>query len=428
MKKPVHREIRKAANVITLRASGTLRNTGLATLVAVVLVACGSSEAPSQTGGPPGTGGSGGSTGGIGGTGGATGGSGGATGGSGGATGGSGGATGGSDGATGGSGGATGGGGGATGGMSGAGGSAGKADGGTTGGAAGSTGGASGAAGSGGTSGTAGSGGAAGIDGGGGAPGCGTGSGSWPAANPAQQGPYMAVTENNVGPNSAYTMFRPQTLGQAGLKHPVITWGNGTGTMPSTYRTMLTHYASHGFVVIASNSTNVAQGTPPPMLDGVTWVLEQAAVSTSPLYNCIDAAKIGATGHSQGALATTSAGSDARIATIAPIQGSRANTGLHGPAAFFCGGMDTTLPCSGHMSAFNSVTQYPVMLANQLTATHTNWIGGLGSTLNPYAVATTGWFRVHLMGDTALRPMFYGASCTLCQDSATWQIQRKMMD
>jgi hypothetical protein len=48
--------------------------------------------------------------------------------------------------------------------------------------------------------------------------------------------------------------------------------------------------------------------------------------------------------------------------------------------------------------------------------------------LNPYAVATTGWFRVHLMGDTALRPMFYGASCTLCQDSATWQIQRKMMD
>ena len=422
MKKLVHREIRKAANVVTLPAPGTLRNAGLATLVALVLGACGSSEAPSPTGGPPGTGGSGGSTGGIGGA------TGGATGGAGGATGGTGGVTGGTGGATGGTGGVTGGTGGAAGGMSGAGGSAGKADGGTTGGAAGSTGGASGAAGSGGTSGTAGSSGTAGTDGGGGSPGCGTGSGSWPAANPAQQGPYMAVTENNVGPNSAYTMFRPQTLGQAGLKHPVITWGNGTGTMPSTYRTMLTHYASHGFVVIASNSTNVAQGTPPPMLDGVTWVLEQAAVSTSPLYNCIDAAKIGATGHSQGALATTSAGSDARIATIAPLEGSRANSGLHGPAAFFCGGMDTTLPCSGHMSAFNSVTQYPVMLANQLAATHTNWIGGLGSTLNPFAVATTGWFRVHLMGDTALRPMFYGASCTLCQDSATWQIQRKMMD
>jgi hypothetical protein len=88
--------------------------------------------------------------------------------------------------------------------------------------------------------------------------------------------------------------------------------------------------------------------------------------------------------------------------------------------------MDTTLPCSGHTSAFNGVTGYPAMLANQLNATHTNWIGG-GAT-NPFAVATTGWFRVHLMGDTALRSMFYGASCTLCQDTATWEIQRKMMD
>jgi hypothetical protein len=35
--------------------------------------------------------------------------------------------------------------------------------------------------------------------------------------------------------------------------------------------------------------------------------------------------------------------------------------------------------------------------------------------------------RVHLMGDTALRGRFYGASCTLCQDAA-WQVMRKMMD
>jgi serine/threonine protein kinase len=33
----------------------------------------------------------------------------------------------------------------------------------------------------------------------------------------------------------------------------------------------------------------------------------------------------------------------------------------------------------------------------------------------------------HLMGDTALRGRFYGASCTLCQDTA-WQVMRKMMD
>ncbi len=27
------------------------------------------------------------------------------------------------------------------------------------------------------------------------------------------------------------------------------------------------------------------------------------------------------------------------------------------------------------------------------------------------------WFRVHLMGDTANRKYFYGASCTLCTDT-----------
>ena len=46
---------------------------------------------------------------------------------------------------------------------------------------------------------------------------------------------------------------------------------------------------------------------------------------------------------------------------------------------------------------------------------------------NPYYVITTAWFRVHLMNDTALRPMFYG-ECSICKDTATWVTMRKMMD
>ena len=101
---------------------------------------------------------------------------------------------------------------------------------------------------------------------------------------------------------------------------------------------------------------------------------------------------------------------------------------MHGPAAFFCGGQDTTVACSGTKTAFDGVTNQPVMYANQLAASHTNWMMGSGSTLNPFMIATTGWMRVHLMDDTALRPMFYGATCALCQDTATWDIARKMMD
>jgi hypothetical protein len=233
----------------------------------------------------------------------------------------------------------------------------------------------------------------------------------------------MTVTENNVGPMMAFTMFRPKDLTQ---KHPVITWGNGTGTTPPTYRGLLTLYASHGFIVIASNSMNVGQGTPPPMLDGVTWVLEQDTTMGSALFGHVDRDRIGATGHSQGAFAASSAGSDARIKTIAPIETLGARGTLHGPALGLCGEMDTTVPCSGNLSSFMRISNQPVMYAELKGADHTNWIFSANGT-NPFWVITNAWFRVHLMNDTALRPMFYG-ECTLCKDTATWTTMRKMMD
>jgi hypothetical protein len=247
--------------------------------------------------------------------------------------------------------------------------------------------------------------------------------GTWPAADPAKMGPFATVTETMVGPNMAYTMYRPKDLTQ---RHPVITWGNGTGTTPPTYGRMLSLYASHGFIVIASNSMNVGQGMPPPMLDGVTWVLEQDTTAGTPLFGHVDRDRIGATGHSQGAIASTSAGADERIKTIAPIEILSRARSLHGPALALCGGMDTTLPCAQNLSAFNAVTNQPVMYAELKAADHTNWIFSAGG-FNPFWVITTAWFRVHLMNDTALRPMFYG-DCSICKDTATWTTMRKMMD
>jgi hypothetical protein len=162
------------------------------------------------------------------------------------------------------------------------------------------------------------------------------------------------------------------------------------------------------------------------MLDGVTWVLAQNEDSQSALYQHVDADNIGATGHSQGAFATSTAGADERITTTAPIQGARAGT-LHGPALLLCGGMDTIVPCSGSESAFGRISTVPVMYANLLAADHVMWIGGRGGSQSPYYEVITAWMRVHLMNDTALRPMFYGADCELCGDSA-WDIMQKMMD
>ena len=261
--------------------------------------------------------------------------------------------------------------------------------------------------------------------------------GAWPAADPAVAGPFATVTENNVGPAAgvgddggapvAFTMFRPKDLSEGGLCHPVITWGNGTGSNPSLYKVLLNHFASHGFVVIASDSPNVGQGSPAPMVVGVTWVLQQNEDPTSELYQKIDTAHIGATGHSQGAFATTTAGADSHITTIAPLCGASAQRNLHGPAWLFCGGMDTTVPCSTVQNAFNAISNVPIMQASYLSVDHASWITFRGTKPGPVEVAVTAWMRVQLMGDTSLRSWFYGASCKLCTDSG-WQVTQKMMD
>jgi len=261
--------------------------------------------------------------------------------------------------------------------------------------------------------------------------------GAWPAADPTVAGPFATMMESNVGPAAgvgadggpavAFTMFRPKDLGQGGLCHPVVTWGNGTGANPTLYKVLLNQLASHGFVVIASDSPNVSMGDPPPMVAGVTWVLAQNDDPTSELYQRIDTTHVGATGHSQGGFATTTAGGDSHITTIAALCGASNQRNLHGPAMLYCGGMDTTVPCSTIQNTFNSISNQPVMLAEFLAADHASWVTFRGTTPSPVEAAVTAWMRVHLMGDTALRSWFYGPSCKLCTDTA-WSVMQKMMD
>jgi predicted dienelactone hydrolase len=250
-------------------------------------------------------------------------------------------------------------------------------------------------------------------------------------------GPFETVTEENVGPAVgegedgaepvAFTLFRPADLSEAGVCHPVVTWGNGTGSSPDLYGVLLKHLASHGFVVIASDSPNVAQGEPPPMVAGVSWVIAQNADPASPMYGRIDTAHVGATGHSQGGFATTTAAGDSQITTMAPLCGAGRQRNLHGPAFLFCGGEDTVVTCDGIRDSFDGITAQPAMFANYLSADHANWVTFRGTTLSPVEVAVTAWMRVQLMGDTALRSWFYGPDCKLCTDPA-WEVAQQGMD
>jgi hypothetical protein len=300
-------------------------------------------------------------------------------------------------------------------------------------------------------------------------------------ADPGKRGPFTVSTENNVGPGGAFTLVRPNELGQGGITlHPVITWGNGTGTMPSTYSFLLTHLASHGFVVIASNNTNVGSGQ--EMLQGVDWVLQQNMDASSKLYQKIDPAQIGATGHSQGGLGTLAAGADPRIKATAPIEGAIGfggfgGSGLHGPILLLAGGMDTTIQPDGVRSYYNGVSDVPAALGILLNASHESWImdgivsgisglGGLGGFTagggatgggfiggltggatgggfigggfiggggaggggmqGGFVRAVTAWMRLFLMNDQTLKPLFAGSGCGYCTDSE-WTYESKKL-
>lgn len=260
--------------------------------------------------------------------------------------------------------------------------------------------------------------------------------GPWESADPSVAGPFTVAIEEEVGPEAGdpeedgtvprFTLFRPEDMDQSGLCHPVITWGNGTGATPTMYGSLLRHFASHGLVVVGSNSTNVSRGDPRPMNVGVTWVIEQNEDPSSALYQRIDTTHIGATGHSQGAMATSQASADERIITSVPIEGAMVQRNLHGPAMLFCGGLDDLVGCDGARSAFDAVDALPAMYANFLSADHGSWLS-FGNTRSEVETAITAWMRVHLMGDDSLRSWFYGPSCTLCEDSG-WEIDRKNMD
>ena len=123
-----------------------------------------------------------------------------------------------------------------------------------------------------------------------------------------------------------YVVFYPTSSSAEGVKHPVITWGNGTGAAPDQYSVLLTHLASWGFVVIASTSPST--GTGQEMLAGEDYLVAAGAESDSVFFGAIDVDHVGAVGHSQGAdgaaqalLAADAPGSTHRfITTLVPIE------------------------------------------------------------------------------------------------------------
>lgn len=241
----------------------------------------------------------------------------------------------------------------------------------------------------------------------------GGGGGSDPASEYANRGPQATITESA---GASCTVYRPSTLTS---NHPVILWGNGTGSRPSSYRSGLSHWASYGFVVVAANTSNA--GTGAAMLNCLD------AISQSNISAYLNLSKVGTSGHSQGGGGAIMAGQDSRVDTAAPMQPytvglghqSSSQSNQNGPMLLMSGGADSIASERLNQAPVFRRANEPVFWASRDGATHFDVSGDFGN----YAGISTAWFLYQLSGDQDAGELFYGA-CEMCSASG-WTMQLK---
>lgn len=237
-----------------------------------------------------------------------------------------------------------------------------------------------------------------------------------------QDGPF-ATTSAMEGPDC--TVFRPDPLGEGGLRHPVVVWANGTAGPTGVYAPALRYWASHGFVVAAANTVN-GQGDGEEVIACLDYVLDEDGRSGSPYEGMIDREHIGASGHSQGGGGCLMVGRDPRITATAPLQPyiamgfggfDRASIDRqNGPMLLLSGDEDTVAVPEMHQRPVYDETNVPVLWAS-LAGPDGNHVGTALAGLTTFREVMLAWWRVQLMGDADLRDMFYAPACELCGDS-----------
>ncbi|WP_437554891.1 alpha/beta hydrolase [Sorangium sp. So ce367] len=252
-------------------------------------------------------------------------------------------------------------------------------------------------------------------DGGAGAGGAG-GSALPPITDYSVKGPFATTVERNVGPNGAYTVFRPEPLGADGFLHAPIVFGPGIGQQVSVHTNMLTNFASHGFVVVGCPVLSGGPGDAgnlKKMEDGLNWILEQNDAPgkyQGKLY--VDHAV--SMGFSVGGTSAVQLGGHEAVATVVSIHGHRASADLHGTMLQTTGTRDTVgMPLQ---QATYDMSEVPTFLATLTGAPHAYIESDGGGEERPAIVA---WMRYWIYNDMGARDHFFGDNCVLCK--APWE-------
>jgi hypothetical protein len=239
-------------------------------------------------------------------------------------------------------------------------------------------------------------------------------------------GPFTPTTLTNTGPDGNYTLVRPQTLGENGFQHPVATWGNGITTTPDMYAKLLDTFASHGFVVVASNSSTVNAAL---MTAGLDWLIAQNDAPGDMQGKLATDCAV-TIGYSLGGGAAIDSGAHPNVVTTVSFHGVQPTAvNLHGPLFLMTSTADGFVTKSGYVQpTYDRSTQVPTVMATlnvpgapaDFTGHLYPLVDGAGQERAP-AIA---WLRYWVYADEGARDYFYGNDCILCQDP--WiDIQRK---
>ena len=145
----------------------------------------------------------------------------------------------------------------------------------------------------------------------------------------------VSVTRANGSTFTARLFYPALVAGEnaaidgSGGPYPGISFGHGFVQAVSNYQSTLLHLASHGYLVIATNSegglfpshANFAAD----LLLSLTYLEQQNTLPGGFLEGLVDTAAFGLSGHSMGGGASILAASDPRVRAIAPLAAANTN-------------------------------------------------------------------------------------------------------
>lgn len=253
-----------------------------------------------------------------------------------------------------------------------------------------------------------------------------------PAPNQDWQAPGpFDTTVLTTGPDDAFRIYQPDPLAAGGLQHPIVVFSVGTAATPGAYGLLLDRFASHGFVVIAGDDGNQAEGD--QALAGLAWLIEQNGSSGSPWEGTLDTTRIAAVGHSQGgntaihvALRNTAVGA---VLALMPGEGAlggatKADESQLGVPVFYtCGGNDFIVDEQWCLDRFAN-TVSPAWVGVVVDAGHSAPLLNNTSAieLRHWVIA---WLRAVLLDDCEARELFWDDPFALAADADWRSVDRK---